>query len=96
MNKNIQNIVKQTLEEYPETRKSDMELIVKVASKFAPTNTSFAYCCFMLEKKGVSFESITRARRKMQHLYPNLRDEDAQKIRATEEENYYIEYGRRY
>ncbi len=97
MNKNIKNEVKKILENNPEARKSDMELIIQIADNHLPVNNmNFRSCCEELESIGISFESITRARRKVQQEYPYLKDKEAEEIRSKEEENYYLEYGRKY
>lgn len=47
--------------------------------------------CLVQKNKGISFESITRARRKVQRKYPNLKDTDTAEFREAEQENY-VEY----
>ncbi len=97
MNKNIKNDVKKILEVNPGARKSDMELIIQIADKYLPVNgLSFRNGCEQLESLGISFESITRARRKVQQLYPYLKDKETENVRSKEEENYCLEYGRKF
>ena len=47
-----------------------------------------------IEKKGLSFESITRARRKIQNKYPELRNEKIANLR-NEKQTDYINYSRK-
>ena len=47
-----------------------------------------------MEKKGLSFESITRARRKLQNKYPELRNEKIANLR-NEKQKDYINYSRK-
>lgn len=45
------------------------------------------------KEKGISFESITRARRKVQNKYPELKDREMAEIRDREQEEY-IKYSK--
>ena len=46
---------------------------------------------FNAENKGISFESITRCRRKLQEKNPELRDEETANMR-NEKQKEYIKY----
>lgn len=93
MKKNIKDQVKQILFEYPEANQSDMVLIERYCKNAIPLNCNFSRALEILEKQGISFESITRARRKIQQENPELKDERMAEIRSEEEENYYLFYG---
>jgi hypothetical protein len=87
----VYDLVKKILEGYPETRDSDKELLWSVAlhtevlEVHRPTyELAINKSLFM---KLPAFESITRARRKIQEQYPHLRASKAvQEKRNTKEE----------
>ena len=47
-----------------------------------------------MKVQGISFEAITRQRRKFLEENPQLRAENVEKARREEEEEYYLEYSR--
>jgi len=63
----LYDLVKMVLEEQPITRASDKYLIVEVLWYFRVTLLDD-----ILKKSVPSFETITRARRKIQQLHPEL------------------------
>ena len=69
-------------------------LILQVVSKLYPyeVGKKFATVMFNAKNKGISFESITRHRRKFLELHPELKDEKTKQVRMEEEENYREEY----
>lgn len=76
--KNIQPLVKQLLEKYPDLRDSDDRLYVNLIVLADPVlrnpNTTANYFLSLMSKgEYPSFESISRARRKVQELHPELR-----------------------
>lgn len=90
----METIVKAILEEYPQTRGNDNALIAGV---FWLMDSDLMNMPFkeVLKTKGLpSFESITRARRKIQENNPVLNDEKARKIRQKEEKEYREYYSR--
>ena len=93
MKKSIKDQVKEILFNYPEANQSDMVLIERFCKETIPRNCNFAKALEILEEQGISFESITRARRKIQQENPELKDERMAEIRAKEEENYFVFYG---
>jgi hypothetical protein len=98
MNKNIKKTVYKILKEDPYAREDDWYLIQQVVVALVPGNSGTAFGTILTEMKyqGISFEAITRARRKIQEQYSELRaKKDIEKARREEEENYIIEYGRR-
>lgn len=93
--KKMETIVKALLEEYPQTRGNDNALIAGVFWLIDPElmNRPFKE---VLKIKGLpSFESITRARRKVQEKNPILNDEKARKIRQKEEKEYREYYSKK-
>ena len=86
----ISNIVLRVLTEHEEARKDDFILVryvldeLGVPSNFDMRTMLHNHVIFGLP----SFESITRARRKVQAEYPELKDAKAVEIRAAEEEEY--------
>lgn len=84
--------VKWVLNEYPETRKSDNLLILKIIENYDPSyeDKSFDY---VLRNTKLSFESITRARRRVQKENPELFDFKTM-VKREEKEQEYREYYR--
>ena len=68
-------------------------MILKVVEKVYPNEVgkTFADVMFNAKLKGINFESITRARRKLQEKYPELKEAEITQIRDKEQEAY-IEY----
>lgn len=94
MNKNIKKVVKSILEEDEYAREDDNYLIQQVLIQMLNCNqgTAFSQVLQGMRFKGISFEGITRARRKVQEEFPHLKNKKAEEIRQKEEENYYMEY----
>ena len=81
------DLVKSILENNPDTRDDDLELIWCVAREFELTKCSFTNTIVeWRNRKLPSFEAITRARRKVQELNPSLCSEKriAEKRRKQE------------
>ena len=57
--------------------------------------TAFGQVLQGMKVQGISFEAITRARRKFFEEYPKLKVNKAEQARREEEEKYYLEYMRR-
>lgn len=93
---NISSIVEKILREDELARKDDCYLILEVIRKIYPyeVGKTFSQVMFGAKRKGISFESITRARRKVQKKYPELKDEETTEIR-NEEQKEYVEFSRR-
>ena len=72
MNKLIRKTVYKILDENENARKDDNYLIFKVVQALEPelSRTAFANVMFNLKYKNISFEGITRARRKYFEEYP--------------------------
>jgi len=89
----LDKIIKEILEKDELARKDDNYLIFLVVQKIAPdmAGSTFAEVMFSAQKRGLSFESITRARRKVQQENPNLSDRKTVDIRLEETQEY-VEY----
>lgn len=88
----IEPIVKRILEENIEARNDDFILIAEVYSLLNDSVKRFSFNDIMVYHKNFglpSIESITRARRKVQNLYEDLRaTEGTRRLRANEELDY--------
>lgn len=77
--------VEEILEWYPETRKDNFILYLKVLEDYIDTRMSIADVFTHRVELGIpSLESITRTRRKIQERRKDLIDEGAEKIRKQE------------
>lgn len=94
----IKKAVANILEQDELARRDDNYLILKVVQEIEPTMASETFVNVMLNAKykGISFESITRARRKYLNDHPELKDAETEQARREEEGNYILEYGGRY
>lgn len=92
----INNIVTNILFDFPEARDDDNILYIKVIDEILPgaSQKTFADILTNLKKyKLPPFESVSRARRKVQELRKDLRgSEKSQDIRKQEEFNYWLYY----
>lgn len=94
MNRNIKKTVYRILEKDKLAREDDWYLIQQTLMEMLPCNqgTAFGQVLQGMKIKGISFEAITRQRRKFLEENPQLREEKAEDIRRQEEEEYYLEY----
>ena len=69
--------------------------ILKVIEKLYPyeIGKKFKDVMFNAKNKGISFESITRCRRKLQKKYPELKDEKISNLRNQKQKEY-IDYSK--
>ena len=97
MNKDIKKVVYKILNEDEYAREDDWYLIQQVLIQLLPCNSGTAFGAILTEMKykGISFEAITRCRRKFFEEYPQLKVQKVEKARRDEEEKYYLEYMRR-
>lgn len=95
MNKKIKPTVYKILRTDKMAREDDNYLIFKVVSELIPIyrGETFVKVLAGMKHKGISFEAITRARRKFFEEYPEFKIADVEAARRKEEENYIIEYG---
>lgn len=97
MNRNIKKTVYKILEQDKLAREDDWYLIQQTLMQMLNCNvgTAFGQVLQGMKVQGISFEAITRQRRKFLEENPQLRVEDVEKARREEEENYYLEYRRK-
>ena len=90
----IRKTVYRILEEDEYARANDGYLIMRVVQELEPelAGTTFANVMRNMSFKGISFEGITRARRKFFEEYPELKVDKAEKARRIKEEEYFMEY----
>lgn len=95
MNKNTKKVVYKILEKDELARKDDWYLVQQTLIEMLPYNqgTAFGQVLQGMKYKGISFESITRHRRKFLEKHPELKDNETEQARREEEENYILEYG---
>ena len=94
MRKGTGKIVGEILETDEYAREDDNYLIMRFVQIVEPNlaGTTFVNVMKGLKYKGISFESITRARRKYMNKHPQLKNRQAEQARAEEEEKYILEY----
>ena len=93
----IEEIVEQILRQDEYARNNDVYLILKYVSKVYPYEVGKRFDEVMnnVSKKGLSFESITRARRKLQNKYPELKNKKIANYRNHKQKEF-IAYSRKY
>lgn len=94
--KDYYNTVRQILIENPRTRDDDMLLYSAFLAKFmiVGVDETFYHVMQTAKARGIpSYESITRARRKVQEQEPMLQGE-SRKRRMEEEQRYHEHYGK--
>lgn len=96
MRKEIKKTVYRILEQDSYARTDDNYLIMRVVQQLEPelAGTSFVNVMQGLKYKGISFEGITRARRKFLEEYPEFKDSEITLVREKEEEKYFMEYSK--
>ena len=97
MNRNIKKTVYKILREDKLAREDDWYLIQQALIELLPCNagTAFGQVLQGMRVKGISFEAITRCRRKFMEENPQLKEQNVEKARREEEQKYYLEYMRR-
>lgn len=96
MNRNIKPIVYSILEKDKLAREDTMYLVQQTIMQMLDVNqgTAFGIVIQGMKYKGISFEAITRAKRKFLEEHPELVDDDTEQIRRQEEQEYEYEYSR--
>lgn len=91
----LENHVLDILKDDELSRIDDCYLILKVIEKLYPYEIGkrFSDVMFNAKNKGISFESITRCRRKLQKKYPELKDEKISNFRNKKQKEY-IDYSK--
>ena len=94
MNRNIKKTVYRILEQDKLAREDDWYLIQQVLMELLPCNsgTAFGRVLQGMKIKGISFEAITRCRRKFMEENPQLKMDSVENIRRKKEEEYILEY----
>lgn len=92
----VEEIVEQILRKDEYARNNDVYLILKYVSRVYPyeIGKKFEEVMTNVSKKGFSFESITRARRKIQNKYPELKNNKIANFRVKKQKDY-IAYSRK-
>ena len=98
----ITELVKGVLEEYPETRNDDNLLWLETMREAAYKNNcvyaldlGLTYIMHNIRALNLpTFESVSRARRKLQAKYPELRGTERARKRRAEKEIIYKEYAK--
>ena len=95
--KNITNIIKDILTNNVSARNNDKALYILVMEKLSPgiSKRQFDYMFLNLEDLGLPcYDTVTRLRRKVQNIYPELKACDkVQDYRTAREEQYRREFG---
>ena len=97
MNKAIKNVVYTILEQDELAREDTWYLIEQTVMQMLPCNqgTAFGQVLQGMKYKGISFEAITRHKRKFLEKNPQLVTAKNEEIRRNEELAYHMEYARR-
>jgi hypothetical protein len=98
MKRPIKKTVYSILEKDKYARQDDNYLIMRVVQRLEPNlaGTTFVEVMKNLTFKGISLEAITRSRRKFFEQFPELKVITAEQARREKEQEYYLEYSRRY
>jgi len=93
--KKLEKVVEEVLRKDDLAKKDDCYLILQVISKLYPyeVGKQFKTVMFNAKNNGISFESITRCRRKLQERNPELRNENIRRKRIISEKKY-IKYSK--
>lgn len=93
----VEDIVYQVLKEVPEARKDDFVLVTEVYNRIQPLINNVSFNQVMLAHKELGlpyFESISRARRRLQSIFEELRPSKEVQEARDEEQLIYREYAR--
>lgn len=93
----VEDIVYQVLKEVPEARKDDFVLVAEVYNRIQPLIFNVPFNQVMLAHKELGlpyFESISRARRRLQSIFEELRPSQEVQEARDEEQLVYREYAR--
>lgn len=96
MNRDIKPVVYSILRKDKLAREDTMYLVQQTIMQMLDVNqgTAFGIVIQGMKYKGISFEEITRAKRKFLEEHPDLVDDDTEQIRRQEEQEYEYEYSR--
>lgn len=96
MNRNIKKVVYKILEQDKLAREDTWYLIQQTLIKMLPCNagTSFGQVLHGMKVNGISFEAITRQKRKFFEEYPEYLTDEIKNTRCAEEDKYHFEFSR--
>ena len=96
MKSKIRKVVYKILKKDIRAREDDNYLILRVIETLEPELPVMRFSTAILELKWrkISFESITRARRKFFEEYPQFKVKNVDKVRRNLEKDYIEEYSR--
>ena len=96
MNRDIKPVVYSILRKDKLAREDTMYLVQQTIMQMLDVNqgTAFGIVIQGMKYKGISFEAITRAKRKFLEEHPDLVDDDTEQIRRQEEQKHEYEYSR--
>lgn len=94
MNRNIKKVIYNILENDKLAREDDWHLIQQTLTQMLPCSagTAFGQVLQVMKVKGISFEAITRQRKKFLEENSHLRNKRIDNIQKQEKEEYYMEY----
>lgn len=94
MNRNVKKVVYKILEQDEYARQDDNYLIFRTLNEMTGINKETGIWKVLngMKYKGISFEAITRQRRKFLEENPHLKDTKTEQVRREEEENYVEEF----
>lgn len=90
----IQQMVENILRQYPGTREDDRELIQTLYGKYYGVDFFKPWGAVIRDKNLPSFESIRRARQKLQETDESLRGSKASEDARLDKQEEYLEYVR--
>lgn len=93
----VEAVVKEVLTEVPETRGDDFLLIAHTYARFNPEVLTMPFKDVMVNHKDLGipyFESVRRARPKLQNKYPELKASSKVEQARLEKQEEYLEYVR--
>lgn len=99
MNRKTKRIVFEILDKDEYARENDLYLIFNVLNRLIGIDKRTAIVDVLtgMKVQGISFESITRSRRYWLEKHPDIKEKlKATPKRTEEEQEYYLEYSRRY
>lgn len=93
----LEDVIKPLLEDYPETREDDFELVMRVYEDWLSYSDyiNMSFKDLMINHRALNlppFASITRCRRKLQTLYPELSSSEGIRTARINDTATYIEY----
>ena len=96
MNRNIKKVIYKILKEDELAREDTWYLIQQTLIEMLHCNagTAFGQVLQGMKYKGISFEAITRHKRKFLEENPHLIKHEVEDIRRKEEQEYYLEYSK--